>query len=134
MGELKNYTFEEFEQIVYESGLFLNPNFNIDNLAINFGVQTYIMSDLLRAKFSVSFPDFKNMLRIKYALIKIKDGILDHQTIESLALQSGFKSRSQFSRSFSEFTGISIKEVNKFRNKFFFGSNDNLIFLKPDRD
>jgi|GEM_PF-3112582 len=134
MGELKNYTFEEFEQIVYESGLFLNPNFNIDNLAINFGVQTYIISDLLRAKFSVSFADFKNMLRIKYALIKIKDGILDHQTIESLALQSGFKSRSQFSRSFSEFTGISIKEVNKYRNKFFFGSNDNLIFLKPDRD
>lgn len=130
MGNLEDYTFQEFEQIVYGSGIFLNPNFNIDNLAINFGVQTYIMSNLLRSKFSVSFAEFKNMLRIKYALIKIKDGILDHQTIESLALQSGFKSRSQFSRNFSEYTGISVKEVNKFRNKYFLGSNDNLIFLK----
>jgi AraC-like DNA-binding protein len=115
---------ENLYHSVYETGLYLDEGFNIDELARMLNVQTYVLSTILRVDFGISFSDFKNNLRFKYAIIKISEGYLDMHTIDSLAKICGFKSRAHFSNAFKQKIGLPIKEISKYRNRYLVDSKN----------
>ena len=115
---------ENLYHSVYETDLYLDEGFNIDELARMLNVQTYVLSTILRVDFGISFSDFKNNLRFKYAIIKISEGYLDMHTIDSLAKICGFKSRAHFSNAFKQKIGLPIKEISKYRNRYLVDSKN----------
>jgi AraC-like DNA-binding protein len=115
---------ENLYHSVYETGLYLDEGFNIDELARMLNVQTYVLSTILRVDFGISFSDFKNNLRFKFAIIKISEGYLDMHTIDSLAKICGFKSRAHFSNAFKLKIGLPIKEISKYRNRYLVDSKN----------
>lgn len=119
---------ENLSHIVFESGIYLNEGFNIDELAKILNVQSYAISTILRVNFGISFCDLKNNLRFKYAVIKISEGYLDTHTIESLAKICGFKTRGRFSDVFKLKSGLTVKKFSKFKNRYLIDSK-NFIYL-----
>ena len=128
INELKKCSLDEFHSLVNDSGIFLNEDFNIDELARLIGVQTYLISSFLSIKLGISFSDFKNKLRIDYSIIKINEGYLSRHTTESLAKICGFRSRAHFSKVFKQVIGVSIKEINQNKNRYLLESKNTLIF------
>ena len=128
INELKKCSMDDFHSLVNDSGIFLNEDFNIDELARLIGVQTYLISSFLSIKLGISFSDFKNKLRIDYSIIKINEGYLNRHTTESLARTCGFKSRAHFSKVFKQVIGVSIKEINQNKNRYLLESKNTLIF------
>jgi hypothetical protein len=56
-----------------------------------------------------SWPEFKNRVRIRYALQRLNSGYLATKTVESLSLELGFKSRKSFYTAFEAVTGKSFR-------------------------
>ena len=98
--------------------MYLDSEFNLDKFAIFLGLQTFLTSKVLKEKYDISFSDLKNILRINYAIEKIKEGYLKTHTIDSLAKKSGYKGRVHFSKTFLIFTGMTISQASiKFNSK-----------------
>lgn len=92
--------------------MYLDPELNLDKFAIFLGLQTYLTSKVLKEKYDISFSDLKNILRLNYAIEKIKEGYLKTHTIDSLAKESGYKGRVHFSKTFLIFTGMTISQAS----------------------
>lgn len=56
-----------------------------------------------------SWPEFKNRVRIRYALQELNSGYLATKTVESLSLELGFQSRKSFYTAFESVTGESFR-------------------------
>lgn len=56
-----------------------------------------------------SWPEFKNRVRIRYALQELNSGYLATKTVESLSLELGFQSRKSFYTAFEAVTGESFR-------------------------
>ena len=56
-----------------------------------------------------SWPDFKNRVRIRYALQELNSAYLATKTVESLSLEVGFQSRKSFYTAFEAVTGESFR-------------------------
>jgi AraC-like DNA-binding protein len=67
----------------------------------------------------LSYSDYQNILKVKYAMKLIKDGYLESRTIESMAVKCHFTSRSAFYRNFKKFTGYSPSEYQADTSSFF---------------
>jgi len=117
-------SFEELKFFIKNSGIFLDPDFNIDRFSHHLSVQTYIASKLLRERYDITFSDFKNHLRIEYAMDKIKEGFLEKHTVAALAKECGYSGRSHFSRVFITLTNMSVSEAN---NKLFKRKNKSFL-------
>jgi AraC-like DNA-binding protein len=102
---------DQFISELQKHDLYLDPHFNIDKFASFLGLQTYLTSKLLKEKYDISFSDLKNVLRINYAIEKIKEGYLKRYTIDSLAKEVGYKGRVHFSKTFPIFTGMTISQA-----------------------
>lgn len=56
-----------------------------------------------------SWPEFKNRVRIRYALQELNSGYLATKTVESLSIELGFKSRKSFYTAFEAVAGKSFR-------------------------
>jgi AraC-like DNA-binding protein len=113
---MKNFEYfpsnlDQFISELQKHSFYLDPEFNLDKFAGFLGLQTYLTSKLLKEKYDISFSDIKNVLRINYAIEKIKEGYLKAHTIDSLAKESGYKGRVHFSKTFLIFTGMTISQA-----------------------
>jgi hypothetical protein len=52
-----------------------------------------------------SWPEFKNRVRVRYALQELNSGFLATKTVESLSLELGFQSRKSFYTAYESVTG-----------------------------
>lgn len=57
----------------------------------------------------LSWPEFKNRVRIRYALQELQSGYLASKTVESLSLELGFQSRKSFYTAYEAITGNSFR-------------------------
>jgi AraC-like DNA-binding protein len=79
---------------------YLTKGFTLTFITRNTGIPVHQLSIYFNDYLKISFNDWKNKLRIDYAVDEIKAGKLALYTIESIALKSGFSSRSNFNSSF----------------------------------
>lgn len=92
--------------------LFLDPNFDLNDLAQYMKVPAHHLSYLFNQHFGLSFANYRNQIRIEFAAQLIKDGFLINSTTEALALECGFISRSAFSKTFKSIKGLNSSEYS----------------------
>jgi AraC-like DNA-binding protein len=99
-----NVTFEQLNQFIIDSELFLDTNCNINTIALAIEMTPKKLSDCIKNNTNVSFSDFINQMRVATAKKYLVDPEYRHYTIESLGLECGFNSKSAFYTSFKKFT------------------------------
>lgn len=104
---------ERIQKLVVEEKPFLDPGFTIENLAASLDVPlnhvTYCLNNVLDIKFTV----LRMKLRVDHAIHLLKEGKTNDLTIEAIAQQAGFSTRSSFYNPFKAETGITPKEFLK---------------------
>ncbi len=93
--------------------IYLTKELNINDIASKLEVQAYIVSQLINQEFNLSFFNFINTYRITFAAEAIRHGILRSTTLEGLAFDAGFNSKSTFNRAFKKKMGCTPKEFAK---------------------
>ena len=91
----------------------LNPELKLGDLARALGTNASVLSRAINTTHQLNFNDFINARRCATFLEKVKAGEHEQHTLLSLALDSGFNSKSTFNRAFRKFYGKSPREATK---------------------
>lgn len=90
-------------QIMQYEELFLNEKLTVERVANQLGVKSYRVSRAIKETHGISFTDFINSYRLDYIDRKLKeDPIWKSYSIESMAFQAGFGSRTSFYAAFKK--------------------------------
>lgn len=92
------------------SKAFLQPNLTISEVAVATGIPARELSYLINTYFKKRFSDYLNEMRVNYFLEQVDRSSMDSLTIEAIALQAGFSSKSSFYRAFKRFYGCTPSE------------------------
>lgn len=90
--------------------LFLDRDFNLEALSIKMNIPRnhlyYCFSNLINEKFT----SYRTRLRVEHAKKLLLNGVAKKLSMEGIAVDSGFNSRSRFFSSFKEITGLTPME------------------------
>ncbi|WP_394746859.1 helix-turn-helix domain-containing protein [Spongiimicrobium salis] len=125
MGYLAYSTFKKESGIVDENVLheklqeilgkmeaekpFLNFDFSLATFSKQLQTNPSALSNLLNHHLNTSFNDFANKYRVQEVKDKLKEGAHHTLTLESIARESGFKSKTTFYRAFHKHTSQTPK-------------------------
>lgn len=91
--------------------LYRNKKISLTSLSAELGIGRHRLSSLINNYYHLTFSDYINSFRINRIKEQLKDTrVLQRHTIEMLANDAGFASRSAFYSAFKKETGISPKE------------------------
>lgn len=85
---------------------YLNSNLTMKTLAAQLETNTHYLSEVINQKFGNNFTSLINEFRVREACRLLVDETNDHLTIESIASQAGFNSKSAFNNAFKSITGL----------------------------
>jgi AraC-like DNA-binding protein len=110
-GNQKNEELEESEylklkELVLKEKLFKNTNLNIYILSEVSGISNRKISQLINYFHKNNFNSFINSFRINEAKEMINSSDFEHYTIEAIAKEAGFNSKSSFNTYFKNSEGI----------------------------
>lgn len=107
MERLREQLESKLEQVVVADKLFLNRDITLISVSDRLGVFKDELSDFIDYKYGVSFQNYINMLRIRYA----EQYILQHDDVtqKEIALACGFSGASSFNSAFSKQNGVTPK-------------------------
>ena len=94
---------------------YLDEKCTLGSLALQTKIPEYQLSNLLNAHGKISFTDFINNYRIQEAVEYLKDRSMQRKTIENIATECGFGSRSAFYRAFIK---VHSTSPTKYRDQF----------------
>ena len=131
-GSIQNYILE-IEHYALNTDLFLTENFKVNNLANKLNIPKSHVLYLFKYHSSISFSDFKKIIRVQKSIELIEAGYLKTNTLESLAAVTGFSSYSPFYKSFKLITSTSPQtyfagQAEKKRNQILNYSGKDLEF------
>ena len=86
---------------------------NLSEIARRFNISSGYLSQLMNAHSEQNFNDYINELRIKTSKKMLLEKQFENYTIESIGLECGFKSKSNFYSAFKKFTGQTPTEYVK---------------------
>ena len=92
-------------KILSEKKLYLNSNLTRRELAEELNVNEVFISSLLKEGLQTSFYELINKHRVEEAIRMIRNGNLNHITVDALAKEAGFNSKSTFNKAFKQHTG-----------------------------
>ncbi len=108
-----NMYFKELNFLMSEAKIYRDANLSLETISGKLKISSNYLSQLVNKLSGKSFPDYINGFRIEDAKKKLKDPLFVNYTILSIALESGFNSKSTFYNAFKKTTGISPKEYRK---------------------
>ncbi|MEP5612167.1 MAG: helix-turn-helix domain-containing protein [Cyclobacteriaceae bacterium] len=117
-----NFTISDEEMVQYENALkqlmvsdrlFVNPDLNLNQLAAKMEVNPRYLSMILNNKIGSTFYDYINHYRVEEVKALFAQNVNKTLTIEAIAGQAGFKSKSSFNRAFKQFTGLTPRDFLK---------------------
>jgi AraC-like DNA-binding protein len=82
---------------------YLNSNLTLGQVSVALNIPIRELSYILNNYFNQRFTDFVNAYRLKFITDKFNESYLDNFTIESVALEAGFATKSGFYKSFKKF-------------------------------
>jgi len=100
---LKSKESDDVQSIVnyiQEKKPYLNAEFNIHDLTSKLNIPNHRVSQCFNSEIQVSFPIYRNQLRVEYAIGLLKNDVHKSMSIEGIAYQSGFKTKSSFYSAF----------------------------------
>ncbi|MDX1365646.1 MAG: helix-turn-helix transcriptional regulator [Arenibacter latericius] len=99
----------KLENLQQERG-YLEKDFNVTKCARELEIPAHHLSYFIKKYYGISFTAYKNKLRMEHAKKLIEIGFLETNTIEALAWECGFASRSSFSKAFKSEMDLSPSE------------------------
>lgn len=98
---------EQLDAYIKEEEPFKKQGFTVTELAQALKVPSHHLSYVLNHYYKQRFTDFINNYRVNYIKKQLESDSWRSYTLEALAKESGFSSRSTFSVAFKKFTGLS---------------------------
>ncbi len=113
----KDRLIKAINQLMREDRIFAQKQLSMPELASKLNTNTTYLSKIINDGFGTPFSDFINQWRVKEAQKMFTDGKHKAMTIEAIADNVGFRSRSAFNNAFKKFSGVTpsvfIKNVKK---------------------
>jgi AraC-like DNA-binding protein len=85
--------------------VFLNPDFRLMQVSVESCIPVHHLTYYFNDIKDISFSDWRNNLRIAYALELLLQGEASNLTLEAISAKCGFASQSTFIRAFKNITG-----------------------------
>ena len=98
-------TYQKIHAYIIDEHRYLDRNLNLSEIAEKFGISPGYLSQLINSNSNQSFNDYVNKLRIEASKKMLVENQFENYTIESIGLECGFKSKSNFYTAFKKFTG-----------------------------
>jgi AraC-like DNA-binding protein len=96
---------------------YLQQSYNVGKLSLETGIPQHHLSALLNKVYGVRFNDFINNYRIKHISEHFDQSGWDQMTLEGIASEAGFNSRTTFFNAIKKSTGLSPSEfINKIKS------------------
>jgi tetratricopeptide (TPR) repeat protein/AraC-like DNA-binding protein len=92
---------------------FLREDLNINEVAKDLDTNAHYISEVINKKMNNNFNGLINEYRVKESCRLLSNPANDNLTIESIARQSGFKSKSVFNQAFKSVTGLTPSYFKK---------------------
>jgi len=89
--------------------MFKNPNFSISDISEKLIIPLSHLNYVFKYHCSLSFSNFKKLIRIRYSIKLMESNYLKTNTLDSLAKEVGFASYNPFYTSFKDITTTSPK-------------------------
>ena len=89
-----------------ERRVFVNPDFRLMQVSKESGIPVHHLTYYFNDVKNISFSDWRNSLRITYALELLLQGEAGNLTLEAISGKCGFASQSTFIRAFKNVTGV----------------------------
>jgi len=87
----------------------LHQRISLQTLAANLGFTPHILSAIINKHYLMNYNDFINKYRIQYIHEMVKnDPLWRSMTLESIAIEAGFASRTACYNAFKKYTGMSL--------------------------
>ena len=102
---------KKLDHYLSEHPVHLNPELKLGDLAKALGTNASVLSRVINTSHQLNFNDFINARRCATFLEKVEAGEHLQHTLLSLALDSGFNSKSTFNRAFRKQYGKSPKDA-----------------------
>lgn len=103
----------EIKNIIEKEKLFLNPNLSLRILSDRFKLNESYFSHYFNQNSDQNFSNYINKLRIENVKEILINDSFKNYTLVSIALESGFNSKSAFYSSFKKETGLTPTEYRK---------------------
>lgn len=97
-------TLDSITEKVHQEMLFKTPGNGLENMATQLEMTKKELSNLINTKHT-SYNAWINEIKINYSISLIENSFLDDYSIEALAKECGFKSKTTFYRAFKAITG-----------------------------
>lgn len=101
------------DAFIREKELFKNPKITAPEIAAMMDMPPHLFSGTINARYGKHFPDFINGYRIEYVIRQFEKGKNDNLSIEGMAQEAGFASRSVFYNAFKKAIGNTPSEYLK---------------------
>lgn len=106
-------TFSEIDKYIRHKKIYLDSDLSLTTLSVQFDLSIGYLSQLINTHTEKSFNDYINELRIEASKICLTESRYNYYTIESIGLECGFKSKSNFYTAFKKFTN---QTPNQYKN------------------
>lgn len=93
-----------------ESKPYLNPDFNLTMMSSDINIPVHHLSYYFNEHLNISFNTWKNNFKIDHVITLINNGTGEILTLDALAKQAGFGSRTSFFNSFKQKIGVTPSE------------------------
>jgi len=104
---------ELLQNAMQHDKLFLNPNLNVELVALHINLPQKTVSAVLNQHLNKSFNEYINSYRVEAFKQKVLLPEMDNFTIAGIATECGFNSQATFQRTFKQVTGMSPTEFRK---------------------
>lgn len=110
--EISKELFCKLKELMKDPLIFTDPKVNRKIIAELLGTNEKYVFDIIKEYYGTNISDYINTLRLNYArgLLSLSE---NKRTIESIAIDSGFNSRSAFYRLFKEYYGMTPLEFRR---------------------
>nr|WP_321410984.1 AraC family transcriptional regulator [uncultured Carboxylicivirga sp.] len=95
----------QLEKFMTERKVFLDPDLTLISLAQKLKTNRTTLSEVINEKSGKSFNQYINQFRIEESMLLLQNKEKDHLSIEGIAIEVGFKSRSSFYTAFVNSNG-----------------------------
>lgn len=92
---------------------YLAPDFKLSVIATKSGLPPHHLTYYYNTVLNITFSEWRNKLKIEYAVKLLDEGHSSNLTIEAISLKAGFAAQNTFIRSFKLYTGQTPSEYIK---------------------
>jgi YesN/AraC family two-component response regulator len=105
LSSTKGLAFKEFEFFFYANHYYLQPNANMEDLALKLNVTKNELSVFLRDEIEENFTELLNKNRVEYFKELLNAKKYESFTIEALSEMAGFNNRRTMYNAFNKYVG-----------------------------